>query len=1199
MSDQSILDAEGNVFHSNNVQLPQQRWSTFFTFTSPCVLERAGVLEYQPDDDHRWLIKDNTVDCNRSRSFGAAQSGLVVDEDQMRMLFQHESVVSAIQASTFYAQTKKFASALPYVVVTVEPIYESLEESFGRCISVQAGLDKLEQWNATTVRGDAAAPLVGFVDGERDGEWFGVDSDYASWMDECQDDAPDDNSDFPQPPDDYSSVDNSMRIDDRPLDRQSVVDDDAGAGAGAGAASAAPSPRVSIGTRISVQLNDSAVGSIFSLQHLQNNVAVGDENANVLDALDERRRCQKAFFEALDALDEFMTKFPLRCTPSDVSLCKPIPRLGRRHGLQLSLYDYQRRAVHWLLSIEQREASGQLGYRIPMHNTVQYRHLPLRFADKKIVFDQKSIEMDTAVLHVRGGIVAAKTGTGKTTMTIAAIHLQRCFEHDMARKSRRRGDAPDLPTDRLPPAWSKVKRTTRFYANCTLVIAPRQMTQQWLDEFAKTLDANSERALRIDAVRSVKDVRRLSIAHVQRDLDVLVVNKEIFKSPAYRKPAIHLQTPGIHAGERRWAESETSKWNYWNDDAHLDALVHASNVATTANAWPVGGVFTSLCLHAIWWRRIIIDEVHELDRSWSMVERAVCSLRSDHTHGLTATPDFDSHEAFGHVRDQENRYETVQRGYPALLNVEAGRALLGSSRARALRYYFTRLHSVTSSETVGMPTVHMHRVDVGLTPTEFAIYSSIRVQDLKRRLLFCSHHVLDDEQWQQLLRAKDSTDKDGESSPLPSLGGKESRLSIDAVAAAMQKSRSGKIKKLRSQLLDLQQKKKGVQREALSGFEESTICQRLVDIYGIDDLDALVAHMARFASTGTIYVCRIGDEDRQHAKTLQSKQQTHEQQAALRTAVLGDHVGLSAQDKARLHIQISSKQAEIAALTEQIRPLARNLADLEREVNFFDAVFNRLSNPDATVTCPICMEDERTKETVVLTFCGHEFCAECARNWFARSRHCPACRASLNVRRDLRTVDRTVVPTAPSNQSSSSSSRLAGDAKHAIDPARHGSKVAALLQLIATIRARSDFKKLVIYAQFERLLQLVVNALQECGEEVLMVRGSASQCQKAIERFRSDARCKIIVLSSENTISGIHLTEANHLIALHPILGTQEEAFAKHWQAVGRIRRLVQQNDCHVWSMVTRGTCEATMYDEQTTYAKQMLRRDEKIVWDR
>ena len=69
------------------------------------------------------------------------------------------------------------------------------------------------------------------------------------------------------------------------------------------------------------------------------------------------------------------------------------------------------------------------------------------------------------------------------------------------------------------------------------------------------------------------------------------------------------------------------------------------------------------------------------------------------------------------------------------------------------------------------------------------------------------------------------------------------------------------------------------------------------------------------------------------------------------------------------------------------------------------------------------------------------------------------------------------------------------------------------------------------------------------------------------------------------------------------------------WQAIGRIRRLGQESECHVWNMVTLGTLEEDMYvhpsfirmvytnyfcryGAQAEYARAKHVRDDSILWD-
>lgn len=155
-----------------------------------------------------------------------------------------------------------------------------------------------------------------------------------------------------------------------------------------------------------------------------------------------------------------------------------------------------------------------------------------------------------------------------------------------------------------------------------------------------------------------------------------------------------------------------------------------------------------------------------------------------------------------------------------------------------------------------------------------------------------------------------------------------------------------------------------------------------------------------------------------------------------------------------------------------------------------------------------------------------------------------------------------------------------------------------MVELIFELRQRDDFSKLIIFAQFERMLHLIGNALRDFHIQFVYVQGSIRQCEKSIRRFKNDSAVQIMLLSSETTISGVHLVEANHMIAVHPPYGlTEDVAYAKMWQAIGRMRRLTQVRTCHAWSLITTGTLEEDMYRQQTNYARGKHEREGNVHW--
>ena len=257
------------------------------------------------------------------------------------------------------------------------------------------------------------------------------------------------------------------------------------------------------------------------------------------------------------------------------------------------------------------------------------------------------------------------------------------------------------------------------------------------------------------------------------------------------------------------------------------------------------------------------------------------------------------------------------------------------------------------------------------------------------------------------------------------------------------------------------------------------------------------------------------------------------------------------------------------------------------------------------------------QDAVVLTSCGHKFCVDCARRCFSQGRNrCPLCMTSLKIPSGLRTIHRHLQRNDADAQDADSD-----------DVNIHGSKLVRLAALLRKLLSADPNEKIIVFAQFERLLRLIGRALTllNIGVEFVTVRGSIHQCQRSIDRFRNDASVRIMLLSSETTISGITLIEANHVIAVHPPFvpsaaddervvsvaveddddddealagdGNTEREYSLLWQAIGRVHRIAQTRPCHLWSLVTNQTLEENMYERQLAFVRKR-HRDVKIEID-
>jgi SNF2 family DNA or RNA helicase len=131
---------------------------------------------------------------------------------------------------------------------------------------------------------------------------------------------------------------------------------------------------------------------------------------------------------------------------------------------------------------------------------------------------------------------------------------------------------------------------------------------------------------------------------------------------------------------------------------------------------------------------------------------------------------------------------------------------------------------------------------------------------------------------------------------------------------------------------------------------------------------------------------------------------------------------------------------------------------------------------------------------------------------------------------------------------------------------RESAKVDRLLELLDVFR-----DKMVIFTQFRATQEMLQQRLAEAGHDVAVFHGGMSRLDKeaAIERFRGPAR---LLLCTEAGSEGRNLQFAhavcNFDLPWNPM---------KIEQRIGRLSRIGQSHDVHVFNLVAAGTVEASV----------------------
>lgn len=829
----------------------------------------------------------------------------------------------------------------------------------------------------------------------------------------------------------------------------------------------------------------------------------------------------------------------------------------------------------------------------------------------------------TVAVRVQGGVLCDRTGTGKTVSTLALICERQLRDGVHVRAQLRArsllgGAYGSVPFHRLPARNDVARTRSHYYTPCTLVVCPKQLCEQWRTEVAKVCGggggAASSSGLRVAVVGSTADAAALSVHTVLHEYDVIVMNLRVFQQQSYRD--VNVCVPDAVMQRLGWSDATFGpemmacqqvsftvmsasggggvepnrrfvlRNSYADDDTLLQRAVRLNQQATAAapDLAPVGSFFVGGFHAALFhFERVVVDEMHELDGQ-RYVERGLGQVRRDVTWGLTATPSFHAAETFGGGENAVQRGggfapAALGSGYGAMLALDAD-AQAALARSVWNRWLFTQ-HVTRRSGSEALPVLVEHRVDVRMTAQEMAIYLSLEQQRRRHR-----------QRMQRILAVPLPRDDGATANPYVRYGVHCLHMLVQFCAhhelgnAAWQRRHLSRRIRAEQHMLN---------EDEDDGHDSGT------------ELDA--AYDSVLAES----------DDNEHA---------HDDERVWQTSVHIDEMGEQLQSRRRE--RLATVRAELEACRAQKRhknevttaALQREQQQLEAELSYYDTTLRLLSNAD-DVDCPVCLRVVPPDATAV-TVCGHVFCRPCLREWMTSSSEtfyttepafrdtdtlhykCPQCRRVLDLRTDLKVIDRTHVASADTQRGETTvEQQHDGDER---PTSSYGSKIDELLRLLQQIEqqrqagdVRRNTNKVIVFAQFDHLLQLIGDALRDGGVPAVSITGSQRTCATSIERFRRDPSVRVMLLSCQRrggreTISGLNLCEAQHLIFVHPLLGSDEFCHARAEQARGRIRRYGQRHTCHVWHLVAKGTVEEQLYERNERYTRERSARDGPLV---
>jgi SNF2 family DNA or RNA helicase len=139
-----------------------------------------------------------------------------------------------------------------------------------------------------------------------------------------------------------------------------------------------------------------------------------------------------------------------------------------------------------------------------------------------------------------------------------------------------------------------------------------------------------------------------------------------------------------------------------------------------------------------------------------------------------------------------------------------------------------------------------------------------------------------------------------------------------------------------------------------------------------------------------------------------------------------------------------------------------------------------------------------------------------------------------------------------------------------IDAGRRGEPSAKLDALLAHLEAvREQGQKALVFSQFTSFLAIVRDRLRARGIDHEYLDGKTRDRAACVERFQTDAKCGVFLVSLKAGGIGLNLTAAEYVFLLDPWWNPAVEA-----QAIDRAHRIGQTRAVFAYRLLARGTVE-------------------------
>lgn len=249
-------------------------------------------------------------------------------------------------------------------------------------------------------------------------------------------------------------------------------------------------------------------------------------------------------------------------------------------------------------------------------------------------------------------------------------------------------------------------------------------------------------------------------------------------------------------------------------------------------------------------------------------------------------------------------------------------------------------------------------------------------------------------------------------------------------------------------------------------------------------------------------------------------------------------------------------KADVKQLLLKSERIEEKLKNAQSSLNYFNAVFKAIKNTQEN-KCAICCEHIADGNFTIIPCC-HFYCYACLKLAMNVEKECPLCRRPVHDKELFRIKPGEI--SVPPNAEYS----------------EYSSKLIAVYNYISELLKSDPSARIILFLQYKDLAQFAVESFAELWINCARVTGSVLRRQKAINEFKYSNSSRVIILSSEDSVSGMNLTEATHIIMMHPFWTDRgEEAdLAYEKQGISRAHRFGLKRPLKVVRFAVKGTIE-------------------------